>query len=33
MDDSPLGLPGLPRDEQGPVFKEPWEAQGLRHGA
>jgi nitrile hydratase accessory protein len=29
MDDSPLGLPGLPRDEQGPVFKEPWEAKAF----
>ena len=23
----PLQLPGLPRDEQGPVFAEPWQAQ------
>lgn len=22
-------LPGLPRDEQGPVFREPWEAQAF----
>ena len=29
MDDSPFGLPGLPRDEQGPVFKEPWEAKAF----
>ena len=29
MDDSPLALPGLPRDEQGPVFKEPWEARSF----
>jgi nitrile hydratase accessory protein len=29
MDDSPLGLPGLPRDERGPVFKEPWEAKAF----
>jgi len=25
----PLELPGLPRDEQGPVFKEPWEARAF----
>jgi nitrile hydratase accessory protein len=29
MNDSPLALPGLPRDEQGPVFKEPWEAKAF----
>jgi nitrile hydratase accessory protein len=23
------GLPGLPQDEQGPVFKEPWEAKAF----
>ncbi len=22
-------MPGLPRDEQGPVFREPWEAQAF----
>jgi nitrile hydratase accessory protein len=22
-------LPGIPRDEQGPVFREPWEAQAF----
>jgi len=26
---SPLELAGLPRDEQGPVFKEPWEAKAF----
>ena len=25
----PLGLPGLPMDEQGPVFAEPWQAQAF----
>jgi nitrile hydratase accessory protein len=25
----PLELPGFPRDEQGPVFKEPWEAKAF----
>ncbi len=29
MGDSPLGLPGFPRDEQGPAFKEPWEAKAF----
>lgn len=23
------GLPGLPRDAEGPVFREPWEAQAF----
>jgi nitrile hydratase accessory protein len=23
------GVPGIPRDEQGPVFREPWEAQAF----
>ena len=23
-------LPSLPRDAEGPVFREPWEAQALR---
>src|SRR5579862_7121852 len=27
--DSPIDVPGLPRDEQGPVFREPWEAQAF----
>ena len=26
---SPLEHPGFPRDEQGPVFKEPWEAKAF----
>ena len=26
---SPLELPALPRDEQGPIFKEPWEAKAF----
>jgi len=26
---SPRGLPGFPHDEQGPVFKEPWEARAF----
>ena len=25
----PLELPALPRDEQGPIFKEPWEAKAF----
>ena len=25
----PLALPGLPRDAQGPVFAEPWQAQAF----
>ena len=25
----PLALPGLPKDEQGPVFSEPWQAQAF----
>jgi nitrile hydratase accessory protein len=25
----PLELPGFPRDEQGPVFREPWEAKAF----
>ena len=28
-DNSPLALPGLPRDSQGPVFNEPWEAKAF----
>jgi nitrile hydratase accessory protein len=27
--DSPLDIPGLPRDAQGPVFREPWEAKAF----
>ncbi len=27
--DSAIAVPGLPRDEQGPVFREPWEAQAF----
>jgi nitrile hydratase accessory protein len=26
---TPLDLPGLPVDASGPVFREPWEAQGF----
>ncbi len=26
---APLELPGLPRDLEGPVFKEPWEARAF----
>ena len=29
MKDTPQGLPGQPRDEAGPVFREPWEAQAF----
>jgi nitrile hydratase accessory protein len=25
----PLGLPGIPRDAEGPVFAEPWQAQAF----
>ena len=25
----PLALPGLPRDKQGPIFAEPWQAQAF----
>ena len=27
--EDPLGLPGLPRDAEGPVFRAPWEAQAF----
>jgi nitrile hydratase accessory protein len=27
----PLTLPRLPRDESGPVFAEPWQAQAFAH--
>jgi len=27
--DATAAVPGLPRDEQGPVFREPWEAQAF----
>ena len=26
---TPAELPGLPRDDQGPVFREPWQAQAF----
>jgi nitrile hydratase accessory protein len=29
MDPSQRDLPGLPQDQEGPVFKEPWEAQAF----
>lgn len=29
MSDGALALPGLPRDADGPVFREPWEAQAF----
>jgi nitrile hydratase accessory protein len=29
MDDLPLALPGFPRDAQGPVFEQPWEAKAF----
>ena len=29
MTDSGVELPGMPRDENGPVFREPWEAQSF----
>ena len=25
----PLAFPGLPKDEQGPIFAEPWQAQAF----
>ena len=25
----PLALPGLPKDEKGPIFAEPWQAQAF----
>ena len=25
----PLALPGIPKDEQGPIFAEPWQAQAF----
>ncbi len=28
-EDSPLALPGFPRDSEGPVFKEPWQAKAF----
>ncbi|HEY7757871.1 MAG TPA: nitrile hydratase accessory protein [Burkholderiales bacterium] len=27
--DDPLALPGIPRDDAGPVFRAPWEAQAF----
>ena len=29
MDRQTIPLPGLPRDAEGPVFREPWEAQAF----
>ena len=29
MNASPADLPGFPRDSEGPVFKEPWEAKAF----
>ena len=29
MNTSPPDLPGFPRDSEGPVFKEPWEAKAF----
>jgi nitrile hydratase accessory protein len=29
MKDTPPGLPDQPRDDAGPVFREPWEAQAF----
>ena len=29
MSDEPFGLPGQPRDDSGPVFEEPWQAQAF----
>jgi nitrile hydratase accessory protein len=29
MTDSPSDLPGIPHDDHGPVFREPWEAQAF----
>lgn len=29
MSDAPAALPGQPRDDDGPVFREPWEAQAF----
>jgi nitrile hydratase accessory protein len=29
MSDADVPVPGLPRDENGPVFREPWEAQAF----
>jgi nitrile hydratase accessory protein len=28
-DQAAAGMPGIPRDEGGPVFREPWEAQAF----
>jgi nitrile hydratase accessory protein len=28
-DESPLALPGFPRDDRGPVFAQPWEAKAF----
>ena len=29
VEEASAAVPGLPRDEQGPVFREPWEAQAF----
>jgi nitrile hydratase accessory protein len=29
MNSESMGLPGQPRDDSGPVFREPWEAQAF----
>ena len=29
MNTPPPDLPGFPRDSEGPVFKEPWEAKAF----
>jgi nitrile hydratase accessory protein len=29
FEDAAAALPGLPRDEDGPLFREPWEAQAF----
>ena len=29
MSDEPIALPDQPRDDDGPVFREPWEAQAF----
>jgi len=26
---APVAVPGMPRDQEGPVFREPWEAQAF----
>ena len=29
IDSDPLALPGIPRDDDGPVFSEPWQAHAF----